>query len=177
MKRLLLTGAVIGMAVSSASSASARSLLEDFAATFFGAPSRPTAYFYVPEPEYAPLEMTVRKRKARKANTAHKDKPVTWPEVSSKPSPPVVKLDPSKDPNWYLKDPTLKRGDIVVTGKGVLVYNGHRSHDLRRTDFASLGGKSGSKSWQRQLLAAAAAGRTYFSDDGPPPANLQATAQ
>jgi len=170
MKRLLLTGAIIGFTVASAPGASARSLFEDFAATFFGAPSRPTAYYYVPEREYAPLEMIVRKRQHRKA------KAVALPEVSSKPSPPVVNLDPSKDPNWYLKDPTLRRGDIVVTSKGVLVYSGRRSDELRRTDFASLG-KSGGKAWQRELLAGAAAGRTYFSDDGAPPTNLQATAQ
>lgn len=170
MKRLLLTGAIIGFSVTGAPGASARSLFEDFAATFFGAPSRSTAYYYAPEREYSPLEMTVRKRQPRKP------KPLALPEVSTKPSPPVVKLDPATDANWYLKDPTLRRGDIVVTSKGVLVYNGRRSDELRRTDFASLG-KSAGKGWQRELLAGAAAGRTYFSDDGAPPTNLQATAQ
>lgn len=170
MKRLLLVGAVIGFSISSPAGASARNLFEDFAATFFGAPTRPTAYHYVPEREYAPLHMTVRKRQPRKP------KPVSLPEVSTKPSPPLVKLDPAIDANWYLKDPTLRRGDIVVTTKGVLVYNGRRSEDLRRSDFASLG-KSGGKAWQKELLAGAAAGRTYFSDETAPPTNLQATAQ
>lgn len=171
MKRLLVMGAVIGLSISSAPGASARSLFEDFAATFFGAPSRPTAYYYVPEREYAPLEMTVRKRQPRKT------KAVALPQVSSKPSAPALKLDPATDPDWYLKDPTLRRGDIVVTGKGVLVYNGRRGDDLRRTDFASLGGKSGGAAWQQQLKAAAAGGRAYFADDVAPPSNLQATAQ
>ena len=30
----------------------------------------------------------------------------------TKPAAPAVKLDPKADPQWYLKDPTLQRGDI-----------------------------------------------------------------
>ena len=61
-----------------------------------------------------PLEMTVQpRRKAPK-----------FSETSSKPPPPVVQLDPATNPNWYLADPTLRRGDIVVTNRGVLVYQG-----------------------------------------------------
>lgn len=89
------------------------------------------------------------------------------PEVSSKPKPPVVQLDPATDPQWYLKDPTLRRGDIVVTANGVMVYQG-RGNDVNRSeDFTALGGKD-SKGWKQKVLAAAAAGRSFFDPASPP---------
>ena len=157
MKRF---GAVIGglaamMLVGSAQEAGARNIFDDFASAFFGAPQRAA-------PVYQPLEMTVKPRR----------KAVKYPEVSSKPAPPVVKLDPATDPNWFLGDPTLRRGDIVVTRQGVLVYQGRDSDSLSRSDFASLGGKTGGKAWQKQLKAAAAGGRSYF-DDGSSQVSVQ----
>lgn len=86
------------------------------------------------------------------------------PEVSSKPAPPVVQLDPTSDPHWYLKDPTLRRGDIVVTASGVLVYRGRDADSLRPADFVALGGTPGDKGWKGQLQAAAAGGRNFFHD-------------
>lgn len=145
----LATLALIG----GAQEASARNIFDDFASAFFGAPARSV------QPAYEPLEMTVKPR--RKA--ASKSGTPKYADVSSKPAPPAVKLDPATDPNWFLGDPTLRRGDIVVTRQGVLVYQGRDSDALRRSDFASLGGKSGGKSWQQQLKAAAAGGRSYFS--------------
>lgn len=35
-------------------------------------------------------------------------------------------IDPVKNPNWYLEDPTLRRGDIVVLKGQVLVFDGGR---------------------------------------------------
>lgn len=86
------------------------------------------------------------------------------PEASSKPKPPVVKLDPQADRNWYLKDPTLRRGDIVVTANGVLVYQGRDSDAARPADFAALGG-SDPKGWKQKLETAAAGGRTMFHSE------------
>lgn len=83
------------------------------------------------------------------------------PEVSSKPKPPVVQLDPATDPHWYLRDPTLRRGDIVVTAGGVLVYQGRDSDAMRPADFTALGG-SDSKGWKQRLHEAAAGGRNVF---------------
>ena len=91
------------------------------------------------------------------------------PEVSSKPKPPVVQLDPSTDQNWYLKDPTLRRGDIVVTAAGVLVYQGRDSDAMRPADFTALGGSDG-KGWKQRLHEAAAGGRNVFgTGNGPRP--------
>ncbi|QZO01878.1 hypothetical protein [Chenggangzhangella methanolivorans] len=33
-------------------------------------------------------------------------------------------IDPAKNPNWYLEDPTLRRGDILVLSDRVLVFKG-----------------------------------------------------
>lgn len=46
-------------------------------------------------------------------------------------------IDPVKNPNWHLDDPTLKRGDIVVLKGKVLVFNGGSSHRVT-SDFTSL---------------------------------------
>lgn len=166
MKRF---GAFVGglaavMLVGSAQEAGARNIFDDFASAFFGAPRHAA-------PVYEPLEMTVKPRRKAPKQTA------SYPQVSSKPAPPAVKLDPATDPNWFLADPTLRRGDIVVTRQGVLVYNGRDSDSLRRSDFASLGGKAGGKAWQQQLLAAAASGRSYFDESGSPVGVQQATAK
>ncbi len=95
------------------------------------------------------------------------------PETSSKPKPPVVKLDPQSDRDWHLKDPTLRRGDIVVTAGGVLVYQGRDSEATRPADFVALGG-SDPKGWKQQLQKAAAGGRTMFG--GTPPRTETVTA-
>lgn len=86
------------------------------------------------------------------------------PEASPKPKPPVVKLDPQTDRYWHLKDPTLRRGDIVVTAGGVLVYQGRDSDAASPADFVALGG-SDSKGWKQTLQSAAAGGRTMFHSD------------
>lgn len=164
----IIGGLVAATLSGSAEQAAARNIFEDFSAAFFGAPPRQAQPRYsAPQPDGLPLEMTV--RKPGEANRRG------YPEASSKPVPPVVNLDPRTDPNWFLKDPTLRRGDIVVTNKGVLVFNGRGN--VTRSDFASLGGKSGGVTWQRQLKAAATGGRSYFSSDGVPVTNKEATAR
>lgn len=146
--------------------AQAANIFDDFARAFFGRPAAPQAQVYSD-----PLEMTVQPRR-----TVPK-----FSETSSKPPPPVVQLDPATDPDWYLADPTLRRGDIVVTNTGVLVYQGRDSDVLRRGDFAALGNsRSGSKkagpgAWQQQLQQAAAGGRSFFRYDTPSSAIVAAS--
>lgn len=147
-------GIAAGMILLGASQVQAANIFDDFARAFFGAPRRAVAV--APIETYDPLSVTV------------KPKRQSYPEVSSRPSPPVVQLDPSQDPNWYLKDPTLRRGDIVVTAGGVMVYRGRDADMSTKADFAALGGKAGDKSWKGQLQAAAAGGRSFFRDGAPP---------
>ncbi len=149
-------GIAAGIVLLGASQVQAANIFDDFARAFFGAPRRPVPVAVAPVDNYDPLSVTVKPRRP------------AYPEVSSKPSPPVVQLDPSSDPNWYLKDPTLRRGDIVVTARGVMVYQGRDADQLTKADFAALGGKAGDKGWKGQLQAAAAGGRTFFRDGAPP---------
>jgi hypothetical protein len=51
----------------------------------------------------------------------------------------VVKLDPEADPNWFLRDPTLRRGDIIVTKTGVIVFDGQAKAEHVSGDFTPLG--------------------------------------
>ncbi|PZO03665.1 MAG: hypothetical protein DCF30_02265 [Hyphomicrobiales bacterium] len=154
-----MLGMVAAMTVAAAPAAHAVNLFEDLGRAIFGGPRlRATPIFEYDEP----MQQRAPRQKA--------------PEVSSKPKPPVVQLDPATDPSWYLKDPTLRRGDIVVTASGVMVYQGGRSNDdNRRADFTALGGKD-SKGWKRQLETAAAGGRNFF-DQPSAPAKPARTAQ
>lgn len=150
-------GVAAGLILLGASQAQAANIFDDFARAVFGPPRQAVPVVRaVPLENYDPLSVTV------------KPKRQSYPEVSSKPSPPVVQLNPSTDPNWYLKDPTLRRGDIVVTASGVKVYQGRDADMLSKADFAALGGKVGEKSWKGQLQAAAAGGRTFFRDESAP---------
>jgi hypothetical protein len=121
--------------------------LDDLARAFGGARPAP--------PATVPLEMTVSKPRVQRP------RPVA---ASSKPAPPAVKLDPASDPHWYLRDPTLRKGDIVVTRTGVAVFDGRGGNQHATADFVALGDTRRLPKAQRQTLqAAAAGGRAYFS--------------
>jgi len=80
--------------------------------TLFGAPQRPSA---APMPERDPLQMTVRPKKKAAIKLDGNDGP----------KPKLVKpMEYANDPFWYLKDETLKKGDIIVLKDRVVVYDG-----------------------------------------------------
>lgn len=88
--------------------------------TLFGAPARPAL---APLPQGDPLHMTVRPKRKKdpaKLDGAAKDGPAT----------PLAKpMDYAGDPFWYLRDETLKKGDIVVLKDRVVVFGGgERAH-------------------------------------------------
>ena len=158
--RVMMFGIVAAMAVTGAPGAQAANPFEELGRAIFGGGPRLRA---TPIYEY---DEPIRPRAPRPRA----------PEASTKPKAPVVQLDPATDPSWYLKDPTLRRGDIVVTANGVMVYQGGRGGDEnRRADFASLGGKD-TKGWKQQLETAAAGGRSFF-DPASAPAKPAVTAQ
>lgn len=75
------------------------------------------------------LDMTVHpqsRRRSIRRSEASRGKPVN------------TAINPVDHPNWYLEDPTLRRGDIVVLPGKVLVYEGGRG-PAAPDDFASLG--------------------------------------
>lgn len=152
-RRLAMFGMAAMLAAAGTPEAQAANLFEELGRAIFGGGPRlratPIYEYDEPAPQRAPRQKA--------------------PEVSSKPQLPVVQLDPATDPNWYLKDPTLRRGDIVVTNNGVMVFQGGRGgEDNRRADFTALGGKD-AKGWKQQLEAAAAGGRSFFDPASAPP--------
>ncbi len=60
-------------------------------------------------------------------------------KISQPETPPEIDLmNPDRNPTWYLDDPTLRRGDIVVLKGEVLVFQGGRV-PYSRDDFSQLG--------------------------------------
>jgi hypothetical protein len=99
-----------------------------------------------------PLSVTIGPRRAVPAHQGRQKL------IASKPVQPAVKLDPATDPTWYLRDPTLRRGDIVVLKTGVIVFDGggrgeHDSEDFTRLDQTRLLSPA-----RRQEIAEMAAG-------------------
>lgn len=117
-------------------------LLDDLARVLFGRP--PPQQVYPVQPE--PLAVTVRPMRRHHPRKL----------VASKPTPPAVKLDPATDQFWYLEDPTLRRGDIVVTEADVLVFEGRAGQSHRASDFTALSrSRLVSKATQQRVSAAA----------------------
>lgn len=113
-----LTAAAIAATMVCASAMPARAGLLEL--LFGGAQIRPQVE--------APLEMTVRPDRPAKPGYGAGD---DIPHIKA------VPIDPVAHPDWYLIDPTLRAGDIVVLPQKVLVYNGRR--DQRRlADFDEL---------------------------------------
>lgn len=48
-------------------------------------------------------------------------------------------IDPERHPDWFLIDPNIRRGDILVLKSGPVVYLGGSHGQRSREDFVSLG--------------------------------------
>lgn len=48
-------------------------------------------------------------------------------------------INPETNPDWFLKDPNIRYGDILVLKTGPVVYQGGASGARAREDFVSLG--------------------------------------
>lgn len=159
-RRVLTVALMVATGLATASQAQAAGFFDDLARAFFGGRSAPPAMM-----RSDPFEMTVQPKR-------QKPRP-----ASTKPAEPAAKLDPAKDAFWYLRDPTLRKGDIVVTRSGVVVYDGRGGAEHRPADFTALGDtRRLPKAQQQTLQAAAAAGRSYFAGN-PSPAVPVAAAQ
>lgn len=100
----------------------------------FGAQQRAVPQQHAPSPGYsrAPLDVRVNPQR-RKASGVAKVRP--GKERNTKLA--NKSIDPRQHPNWFLEDPTLRRGDIVVLPTGVMVYQGG-SRPQTKEDFARL---------------------------------------
>lgn len=124
--RSLLIGLVSALSALTASQAQA-GLLE----MLFGVPAAPQRQ------EIAPLEMTI--RPSKKPTSKPKIPRVSMDDEGESKRYLQVSIDPVSNPDWYLTDPTLRRGDIVVLPNKVLVYAGGRT-SRRLADFDDLQG-------------------------------------
>lgn len=100
-----------------------------------------------PQPQAAPtygespLRMRVQPRSFERRMARPKLERGEKVERSAKRAAPkpvlATPIDPKANPGWYLDDPTLRKGDIVVLKGKVLVYEGKRGPSSS-ADFASL---------------------------------------
>jgi len=109
MSKQIIAAALAATFVASAAPANAAGFWE----TLFGVPQRPAA---APVPDSNPLHMTVRPKHKKAATTI---------DGKDGPKPKLVKpMEYANDPFWYLKDETLKKGDIIVLKDRVVVFDG-----------------------------------------------------
>jgi len=108
ISRKLIAAAALAAVSVAASPASAAGFWE----TLFGVPQRRAV---APMPESTPLHMTVRPKQKKAVKLDGNDGPKTT----------LVKpMEYANDPFWYLRDETLKKGDIIVLKDRVVVFDG-----------------------------------------------------
>ena len=146
----LRVGAFALVAVGSVTAAQA-----GFFETLFGTEAQPEQpRYYQPEPQaepisprgyVRPLDFTVRKRvvkeravrreRVEERRETRRVRPAATPVQTAE--VPAGPIDPAQNKDWYLQDPTLRAGDIVVLTNEVLVFKGGRM-PFARENFASL---------------------------------------
>lgn len=144
-RMILAIGMASSLGLAMAPQAQAAGFLDDLARAVFGNPTPPAA-IGIPD------------------GPAIKPKPSKPRQASTKPAEAAAKLDPASDAYWYLRDPTLRKGDIVVTRSGIVVFDGQKSSEHASSAFTALEDTKRLPKAQRQTLEAAAArGRIYFT--------------
>jgi hypothetical protein len=129
---VLLTAALV-----SAGAASAQGGLFEFLHFGGGAETPPSAAEAAPSNTYRPLEMRVRPRRSarraapRRSETAQRD-------MITRQKEDYAKLNPATNPDWYLQDPTLRPGDLVVLKSGIMMFAGEREAAHMPSDFRPL---------------------------------------
>lgn len=120
--RPLVLAALAGLGITTVAGRAEAGLF-DF---LFGRPN-PGPQYYYPNVQAAPLEMRVRPRRTTTTKHQGTEKRVV-----------ATSIDPVKNPTWYLADPTLRRGDIVVLKGKILVYDGGSRGSDGTEDFTAL---------------------------------------
>ena len=131
---------------------------------FLFGPSEPPARTYYRDPSV--LDVRVNPRK--------KAKPVAVSPAPDRKATLAAAIDPVKNPQWYLDDPTLRRGDIVVLKGQVIVYDGGKGSPRMREDFTSLEKSPYLSKAERELLRKSAGIAPNAGEPKTPPAK-QAT--
>jgi hypothetical protein len=92
------------------------------------------------------------------------------PKVSYRAAVLNAQIDPAMDPNWYLSDPTLRRGDMVVLENKVLVYDGPpETGPHMRARFADLQSSAVVSNETKKLVIQMTGLRSSSEPSQPPP--------
>jgi hypothetical protein len=122
---------------------------ESFFGRLFGAFDPPPAQpSYGGVHESGPLRLDVRPMRSPRRNVqrppsarvARLPRPLRPLRPARPNTPPAnteayARLNPATNPKWYLEDPTLRRGDIVVLEQGARVFVGHAAAAHRASEF------------------------------------------
>lgn len=104
-----------------------------------------------------PVSVTI--RPAHRKRVASKQKPKAAPVVQLSPAEMLARtIDPIANPDWWLIDPTLRKGDILVLTDRVVVFAGGKVG--LATNYSSLE-KSRLVSKKERLQIAMMTGRSY----------------
>jgi hypothetical protein len=106
--------------------------------SFNPAPAAPPSYHGSRGYDPGPLRVDVRPmRSTRRPVRAHVARVGRPPRISTiaAQTEAYARLNPANNPNWYLQDPTLRHGDIVVLQNGPMVFVGGRAAAHKVTDF------------------------------------------
>lgn len=166
-RRLILAvSAALGLG-SVAVPAGAAGLFDAIASIFGGEPQsrdRAPVRQYFRYEDLEPIDPRPRPRRERPPHEAGRDaRPVN------------TAIDPVKVPQWYLTDPTLRRGDIVVLVNGVFVFEGGSRIPYAPDDFVPLE-RSRLSAGERARIAAMAGYRPAAVTAGVPRATATAQA-
>lgn len=156
---VLLPSLLVGVAAPAPAHA-AGGLFDAIGSLFRGSPEpprydRPAPYGY--DLDDGGLAVTVRARRKPR-----RERPVARRPLPAK---PPAELNPAKNANWHLEDPTLRRGDIVVLKGEVLVFQGGRA-PFSRDDFTSLDKSKLSKAERERIAAMAALPNRRVTETG-----------
>lgn len=119
----------------------------------FGQPAQaaPPPALYPAYPS-GPMELRVRPRRVVQRPAAPRRSSVASRDAVLRQKEAYARLDPATNPDWYLQDPTLRRGDIVVLKTGIMVFEGQREPAHVAADFRPLDQDSRLSKADRQSL-------------------------
>jgi hypothetical protein len=129
LRQILFASALAAAGVVPAGAAQA-----GFFESLFGSPAEPSV-----ASAPAPAEISVtpsRQRRYRSQATVRRTARV---RLGTRATQKMASIDPQQDQEWFLHDPTLRPGDVVVLTRGAFVFNGKsRALPYTTSDFVPL---------------------------------------
>lgn len=119
-------------ALATAGFASAGPASAGFFESLFGSPAAPPAASAPAEISVAPSRPRAYRSQPSVQHSAHQ-------RLGNRPTQKMASIDPQQDQDWFLHDPALRSGDVVILAKGAFVFSS-KSRSLPHTmsDFVAL---------------------------------------